>query len=276
MSDHYSVAVLLPTRGRATSLELAIKSLVELAQQAEDIQIVMGFDNDDDIGYSFFEQEIKPWLECNNVSYTAIGFDRLGYQGLNLYYNELARHTDSDWLFVWNDDSIMHTNGWDTKITQCTGQFKLLKVHTHRDHPYSIFPIWPRSWYELFGHVSRHQMIDAELSQIAYMLDLIKIIDVDVTHDRVDLTGSNKDATHNEKIVFEGNPIDARDFHNTAVTLQRHADCETISAYLREQGHDTSFWSNVKAGQQDPWQQLRINDVNQQMVQFHLPIKQKS
>ena len=79
------------------------------------------------------------------------------------------------------------------------GEFKLLKIHVHREHPYSIFPIVPREWYELFGFFSRHQMIDAELSQIAYMLDIMKIVEIYVTHDRHDLTGNNNDLTFQNK-----------------------------------------------------------------------------
>jgi hypothetical protein len=271
MSNEYKIAVLTPTRGRTTQLEKAVKSIIEQADNPNSIQIMLGFDNDDTIGLTFFEDHLQPWLDDHNVNYQAIGFERMGYQGLNRYYNELASHTDSDWILSWSDDSYIDTQGWDTEITQHTGKFKLLKVHTHNEHPYSIFPIWPREWYNLFGHCSRHQMIDAELSQMAYMLDLIEIIDVNVTHDRPDLTDAEPDATNKERVLFEGNPRNPYDFHNPAVAQQRLNDTELIAQYLISKGHDMSFWNNVKAGTQDPWQKMRENDPNGQTSQFHIP-----
>jgi hypothetical protein len=193
--------------------------------------------------------------------------DRLGYQNLNLYYNKLAEYSNSDWLMGWGDDSIMETKGWDTKIAQHDGEFKLLKVHTHNEHPYSIFPIIPRAWYMLRETFSTHQMPDAELSQIAYMLDIVEIIDVSVIHDRADLTGNNRDATHQNRVSFEGNPDDPRDFHHKNNINRRHSVCEMFSRYLKTQGVDISFWENIIAGKQDPWEKLKLNDINQQMVQ---------
>jgi len=271
MKNTYKISVLTPTRARTTQLEKAVKSIIELADDPDSIEIMLGFDNDDQVGLDFFANQLQPWLDNNNVNYDAIGFERMGYTGLNKYYNELAKHTDSDWLMGWSDDSYMDTQGWDKKITEHTGEFKLLKVHTHNEHPYSIFPIWPRAWYKLFGHVSRHQMIDAELSHMAYMLGLIHIIDVDVTHDRPDLTNKAPDATHKERILFEGNPNNPYDFHNPAVTQQRVADAETVAQYMSSQGLDTSYWQGVKTGKIDPWIRLRENDPNGQCVQISVP-----
>jgi hypothetical protein len=267
-TNEFKIAVLIPTRARTAALKLSIISLINRAINPDTIQIVIGFDDDDAEGLKFFAEDTQKWLEEKGVNYSILMFKRMGYVGLNRYYNTLAANTDSDWLMCWSDDAIMETTGWDTKITDNDGEFKLLKVHTHRDHPYSIFPIWPREWYNLFKWVSRHQMVDAELSQIAYMLDLIKIIDIHVTHDRVDLTGNNKDSTHKERVLLEGKPNDPKDFHHVTYNNARLADCDLIANYLKAQGTDISFWENVKAGTQDPWEKLKINDINHQMHQY--------
>ena len=266
--SRYNIALLVPTRGRTAALKLSIVSVFNRALDLDKVQLLLGFDNDDEIGLKYFTEEIQPWLEDKNIHYKVMLFDRLGYVGLNLYYNGLAKQADADWLVCWSDDAIMETTGWDKVITDNTGEFKLLKTHTHKEHPYSIFPIWPREWYNLFGWVSRHQMVDAELSQIAYMLDLIKIVDIYVTHDRVDLTGNNQDSTHKERVLLEGNPNDPRDFHHMSYYRGRINDCEVITKAMKEKGLDTSFWENVKAGKQDPWEKLKINDVNRQMFQY--------
>jgi hypothetical protein len=175
---------------------------------------------------------------------------------------------------VWNDDAVMETQDWDSVIEQYTGKFKLLKVHTHNDHPYSIFPIMPRAWYDLMTHLSRHQMIDAELSQMAFLLDIMQVIAVDVTHNQVELT---KDATDplKPKIRFEGNPLNPHDFHNPQVGARRYQDCDIIAAHMRSTGLSTDWWESVKAGKSYPWEKLIELDVNKQMNQFVMELNEK-
>lgn len=267
MANKYSVAVLLPTRSRTTALTDSVTSIVSRATDCNSIQILFGFDNDDEVGLGHFESVIQPFLDNHGVDYEAQAFDSMGYAGLNRYYNHLAKTASADWFFVWNDDATMETPGWDDVIRSYNGQFRLLKVHTHNEHPYSIFPIVPRAWYDLFGHFSRHQMIDAELSQMAYCLDLIEIVDIDVIHNQVELTKDTTDPLK-PKVRFEGNPNNPWDFHNTQVTQQRYADCNRVAEYMKSQGLDTEWWERVKRGEQDPWEKLQANDINRQMVQY--------
>jgi hypothetical protein len=269
MTNEYSIAVLLPTRSRTDALTASVTSIINLANDISRIQLLFGFDNDDKVGLAHFTTVIQPFLDEKGVDYEAQGFESMGYAGLNHYYNYLAKSTSSDWLFIWNDDAVMETQGWDSVIEQYTGQFKLLKVHTHNDHPYSIFPIVPRAWYDTMQHLSRHQMIDAELSQMAFVLDIMQVIDVDVVHNQVELTKDKTDPLK-PKIRFEGNPGNPYDFHNPKIQQQRYADCDVISNYMKDNGLDTSWWENVKSGKQYPWTRLQELDVNDQMKQFSM------
>ena len=262
----FKIVVLLPTRGRTDALERSVKSIFAKADDPASIQIRFAFDDDDTIGFGYFTESLQPWLDEQGINYAAMQFAPMTYGGLNVYYNTLAEGVSTDWFFVWNDDAIMDTQGWDTVITGYTGQFKLLKLHTHNEHPYSIFPIIPPEWYDTVGYFSRHQMIDAELSRIAYMLDIMEIIDVHCEHDRADLTGNNADETDKVRVRYEGNPSDPRDFHNPNMGLGRQNDTLRLEAYMKAQGFDTTFWENVKAGKQDPWVKLKANDLNGQMV----------
>jgi hypothetical protein len=269
MANQYSIAVLLPTRSRTHALTESVTSIVARAQNPSRIQILFGFDTDDEVGLSHFENVIQPFLDDHGVSYEAQAFESMGYSGLNRYYNHLGQSADADWMFIWNDDAVMDTDGWDQVIDSYTGQFRLLKVHTHNEHPYSIFPIVPRAWYDLFGHFSRHQMIDAELSQMAFVLDLMQVIDVHVTHNQVELT---KDATDplKPKVRFEGDPNNPWDFHHPAVNQQRYRDCDAVSVHMKKIGLDTTWWENIKSGKQYPWKRLQELDINNQMRQFDM------
>ena len=267
MINEYSIAVLLPTRGRTEALTTSVTSIIDLAHNVSRIQLLFGFDNDDETGLNHFTKVIQPLLDQRGVAYEAQSFKSMGYAGINRYYNHLAKSTDSDWLFVWNDDAVMETPGWDQVIEQYTGQFKLLKVHTHNDHPYSIFPILPRAWYNLMNHLSRHQMIDAELSQLAFLLDIMQVIDVNVTHNQVELTKNATDSLK-PKLRFEGNPTNPVDFHHPQISSRRLQDCDVIADYMNTIGLDTTWWQGVKSGKLYAWQKLIELDVNNQMNQF--------
>jgi hypothetical protein len=268
--SEYSIAVLLPTRGRTDALSRSVKGLINRAVTPERVQLMLGFDDDDVNGLEHFESDLRPWLDETGISDTAMSFEPVGYGRLNEYVNELAKNSSADWLFFWNDDALMETTGWDREIDKHTGEFKILAVHTHRDHPYSIFPIVPRAWLDLLGYLSPHQISDAWLSQQAYCLDIMERIEVYVTHDRHDLTGNNNDETFKNRPMYEGNPSNAKDFHHIDWVIKRMDECQRISEYMKKSGLDTTWWDNVKAKTQDPWEKLRENDINKQMVQFQV------
>lgn len=267
MSHDYSIAILLPSRARTESLSKSVFSIVDRASQPDRLEFLFGFDDDDPTGVDHFIEVIQPWLDQREIAYEVLSWSSLGYEGLNQYYNTLARSSSSDWLFVWNDDAIMDTQGWDDVIRRYDGQFRILKVHTHNEHPYSIFPIVPREWFDILGVLSRHQMIDAEISQNAYMLDVMEIVDITVAHEQSELTGKH-DSTSARKNRFEGNPNDPRDFHYRDIVLKRLNDCKVLSENMKNRNLDVTFYKNIVNNQQDPWEKLKKNDINHHMFTF--------
>jgi len=272
-TNEYKIAILLPTRGRTEALTRSLIGLLEKADDLESIQVLLGMDTDDVVGIAHFQQELQPQLDRLGVDYTAMTFEPMGYSQLHDYVNTLARNSSADWMFFWNDDAVMETAGWDTEIVRHTGEFKLLAVHTHNDHPYSIFPIVPRAWLDIIGHLSLHSMNDAWLSQNAYCVDIWKRIEVNVLHDRADLTGNNLDSTYKQRELLEGNPSNPRDFHHPAQTQLRMQECDKLHAYLKSIGQATDWWETVLSGKQDPWQKLRENDPHGQMRQFKIRVQ---
>jgi len=273
MTPEYDIAILLATRGRTESLGRCIHSLINLADSPDRLQLMFAFDDDDKIGEKYFHDELQPWLEQREISFFAVKFPRQGYHRLNVYNNKMAEYTNSHWLMIWNDDAVMETQGWDTEIMKREGEFKLLAVHTHRDHPYSIFPILPRKWYDLLGYISPHSVQDGWLSQQAYMLDIYERIPVWVLHDRADITGNNNDVTFRERAALEGRPNDPDDFHSVQQIELRHRDCDKLATHMVSQGLSVDFFINIFKGTQDPWEKLARNDINKQMVQFDNPHK---
>jgi hypothetical protein len=271
MNQKYDIAILLATRGRTESLGRSIRSLAELADMPKRIQFMFAFDNDDETGFKYFTDDLQPWMDQQGLTYVAMKFAPMGYVNLHKYNNAMAKKADAAWLVIWNDDAVMQTQGWDSRISDYTGQFKLLAFKTHNLHPYSIFPIVPHMWYELLGYISPHPTQDGWVSQQAYMLDIYQRIEVDVLHDRFDLTGNNNDETFRNRPMLEGKPSDPNDFHSVQNLDLRHRDAAKMAAHLRKQGVSTRFFENIFAGIQDPWEKLAQNDVNSQMVQFKNP-----
>ena len=269
MDTKYDISILLATRGRTESLGRCVQSLFDLADNSMKIQLMLGFDKDDAKGLTYFDRKLLPWLTKNQITYTAFSFTRMGYENLHKYNNAMCTKSNANWFLIWNDDAVMETKGWDSVINSYTGQFKLLAVDTHNQHPYSIFPVVPREWYDLLGYISPHQAQDGWVSQQAYLLDIFERIPVKVLHDRYDLTGNNKDQTFDERKMHEGNPNDPLDFHSKQQIKLRQFDCAKLAQYMRDQrGLSTTFFENIFKGTQDPWEKLKINDTNKQMIQF--------
>ena len=269
MSKQFDLSLLLATRGRTDALSRSVASVFELADHPERIQILFGFDRDDAQGLAHWNQVLRPWLDQHGHNYIAMKFEPMGYTSLHIYNNKMAQQARGEWFVIWNDDAVMETRGWDTEILRHRDEFRLLAFRTHQDHPYSIFPILPRQWFDMFGYISPHPTQDGWLSQQAYMLNILERIPAWVKHDRYDLTGNNLDETFRNRRMLEGQLDDPRDFHSPQQNELRNRDAAKIAEYLRkERGQDMSFWDNIWTGKQDPWEKLKLNDINHQMMQF--------
>jgi len=265
MNNGIDISILLPTRGRAEALMSSIQSLCNLAEDFSSIEVLFGVDNDDVVGMENMLANVCPWIEQNKINHKIVVFEPQGYNNLHKYVNGLAEHSQGSWLFFWNDDAVMKTPGWDARIRERTGEFKLLSVYTHNDHPYSIFPILPRQWFEILGHISQHSSNDAYVSQMAYYLDIFERIDVHCDHNRFDITGANNDATYQQRRIMEGDPSQPGDLNHPDMVKLRTNDVAKLATWMQDQGLDLTFFIDVWQGQQDPWIKMRANDTNNQV-----------
>lgn len=120
------ISILLPTRGRNEVMFNSVKGLLEKATNPSRVELLLGIDNDDEGIQEFIKDKLGPLCSKLNVECKAQVFNPLGYSQLHHYVNTLAAHATGDWLFFWNDDGIMVTEGWDDVIESYDGQFKLL------------------------------------------------------------------------------------------------------------------------------------------------------
>lgn len=226
------ISVLLPARGRPAPLEQSLRTLIDRADSPERIEILLAFDDDDTDTIDYCQDVIQPYLESKNCKYTVIKFKRLGYLRLNEYLNHLTSFSHGAWFLFWNDDAIMTTESWDRVIRNHFHEFALLRAETNHEHPYAIFPILPRQWVEITGHISPHQINDAWTSQIGWMLDIVKTVPIYIEHQRYDLTGKNNDEVFQNRPMLEGNPNDPKDFNHVVWRQKRINEAIELANYI--------------------------------------------
>jgi len=262
------ISVLLPTRARTYALFKSVSTLLDQADDPASIQFLFAFDDDDEVSSQWCVENVIPRIRAAGSKYKVLSWPRMGYEKLNQYVNGLAAHAEGKWLVFWNDDAIMDHQGWDRDIA-AVDEFCIQAFDTHNKHPYSIFPIVPREWYEWLGHLSQHQLSDAYISQIAWMMGIMKRTDIKVTHDRFDLTGNNNDDIYQNRPMLEGNPNNPVDFNHPTFRIKRIEDANILSDRLEEIGYDMTHWKEVHAGKRDPWKEMLESDVNNHMQRLN-------
>lgn len=256
-----SISVLLPTRGRTETLKKSIVSLLDNIENNHNVEFILGLDKDDFSTIKWIEKILSRTLQDANIDAKTVMFEPQGYENIHTYINEMASQARGDWLFIWHDDCIMQTKNWDNKILKYKDQFKLLAPKdNHNGHPYAMFPIIPKDWFILLGHVSYHNQISAWVSHIAYMLDIFERIDVEVFHDRADITDNNDDETfkNSEKVKKDKNNLES--FYEPSMQRLRGNIAHKIAWFFKKtkQG-DLSWWNKIQSGeQQNPFEKMVV------------------
>ena len=239
-----TISILLPTRKRVSQLKKSMDSLLSNAKNPDKIQPLFGVDDDD--------TETLEFLKTTNYqNQSVLKFKRLGYQNLHMYNNSLCAYAQGTWVMFFNDDAIMNTKHWD-EIIEAEKNFNVLRVKEQTGHPYSIFPIFPWDWFRLLDHISLHGQNDAWISEIAYMLDIMKDVNIEVTHDRADITGNNNDSVFKERVYKEGHPDQEGDLHHVKMWNARTADASKLAWYLEKIGQISLHWKKIVRKEIEP------------------------
>ena len=218
------ISVLLPTRKRIDSLRRSVESLQSTCTQSE-LEFLLFLDDDD--------TETIEAIERDPIADSKVLLaPRKGYIKLHEYVNSLCEIAEGDWLFLWNDDAIMETHGWDAIVGSFNGQFVVVNPETnHANHPREncIFPIVPRKWFELLDHFALSNHNDTYVEQIANTLGIRRDVEIRVRHDRADLTGANDDEVYAER------QFSTSEFYGPANQENIGRDIETIAKHLQAQ-----------------------------------------
>ena len=75
---------------------------------------------------------------------------------------------------------------------------------------------------------------DTWVSVIARMNGIFERIDIEVLHDRADMTGGNDDQTFADRKYMEGNPQDPKDFNHPSMQQARMHHASKIDWFLKK------------------------------------------
>ncbi len=268
-----SISILLPTRKRTHILEKSIDSLLQNAKDIMRVEFIFGIDNDDQETAKFVNGAVFKHLRKKIL----LG-KPLGYANLHKYINTLAGASEKEWLFIWNDDALMKTENWDEIIMSHKGEFKLFAPRdNHNNHPYAIFPIFPKDWFLLLDYVSNNPQNDRWLSEIAYALDIFERIDIECFHDRADLTGNNNDEIFKGRVYKELHPEDPLDFDSQHNQKLRTHSMHKIGWFLERIGQKSKFFEEVKQGIRQPFEKMIMSkNIKGAGIHAALPRNDKS
>lgn len=205
------VSVLLPTRGRTDALLRSVQNLLGRASEPEAIEILLAMDHDDTESMAYARDHIQSLYPDNIHIYQ---MQPLGYTRLSVYYNTLAGLAWGHWLLMWNDDALIDTDGWDLVLDRYVEHpMPLLRMPcSNFEHPFALFPIIKKEWFNVCANLSYYAHIDRFLYNVAQNIcgGIIVDIPVTVTHDRADITGNNQDLTFEKSYQShdKGNPND--------------------------------------------------------------------
>lgn len=143
------ISFLLPCRGRITQTRESIETLHELADDPSRFEVCARLDDDDLDSQKLFDEMISRFDNIKRF----VG-PRAGYHKLNVLYDESLTLSDSeaDYVYVWGNDNVMMTDGWDSKLIERTQNDPAIVWPYKRENTlYYCFPVINKRWFELFG-----------------------------------------------------------------------------------------------------------------------------
>ena len=216
------VSVLLPSRGRPQGLLHAVSSLIAKCDNPSCVEILIRLDDDDDSG----TQDAAGWLQSVFLETTAIevitGPRRGGYGSLHEFVDEMCAVAHGDFLFLFNDDLTMDTQGWDTEIARFRDEFCVLSWRIS-PNPFAknLFPVVHRKVHQVIGHFSKCCICDTWMENISRRAGIERFCLVRGTHKQ-----------HYVKESAQALGTAANRFYSDEMMNLRNADLAKVNAYL--------------------------------------------
>lgn len=146
---------LLPTRKREKDCIAAIESLLNTCDNKDNMEVIIGFDKDDES-----IEPILAYCRKTGIEYSARVFGtRYGYRGLHHYINAMSKDARHEYIWYWSDDALMKTPKWDNIMIENIKNNPNLIWDFEVHFPW-VFPLVPRAFIEAMGFYSINPHID--------------------------------------------------------------------------------------------------------------------
>lgn len=227
------VSVLLPSRGRPAGLFNAVSSLIARCDSPESIEILIRLDDDDHESQKAVEYMNGIFGDATSIR-TIIGPRGDGYIALHKFVEELCAVARGDFLLLFNDDTLMDTNGWDTELGRFRNELCVLRLRSPIPREFShltAFPAVHRKVHQIIGHFSLNGFCDAWIQDISRGAGIERFCGVRVTHRQ---KHDGTDPTANDAMgvyAFLSNQLNSAEQRNL-----RRADLAKVNAYLDRHG----------------------------------------
>lgn len=173
------ISILLPTRKRPEQCIQSIESLYTKAHDKKSFEILLAFDNDD----TESKEIILDYCKKNEIDHSFISIDRVGYENLEVYFNNLCKIAKGEMYWLWSDDVLMKTDNWDQYIKTYGNEYVLDFPNNH--NPFML-PMVPSKYVKALGHFSGQAHCDTWIEIVFKRnLNISKVVDeVTLYHSR--------------------------------------------------------------------------------------------
>lgn len=184
------ISVLMPSRERS---KLAKESIESLGEEDSQFEVLLYIDED--------EPQMDDYLALVGFNVQLYIGTRHGYGNFHKMINYLAKRAKGDWLLLWNDDAIMLSQDWASKINKIdSSKPVVLNFFDAMNKQNNLFPAISRPMYKAMGHFSLNTHCDSWVQDIANELGIHKPVGaINCIHRREllsDVTKVNTQATY--------------------------------------------------------------------------------
>lgn len=180
-------SILVSARKNSKYLAKFLLNLLENTSQKDDIEILVMMNEGDtwnSEAVSYFSRLDSPHIKFYTEDY------RLGRAGLHVYFNDLLKHANGQWIAYFCEDHSVMMKDWDMYVR---GQ--IFKRNLDHRMIYSLVPkfdnvgammhILSKAYVEELGHVGRHGWIDSYINDVNHFLPQSRVVlfDDETFHD---------------------------------------------------------------------------------------------
>jgi GT2 family glycosyltransferase len=207
------ISVLIPTRNRPDLLAKSIASLINTKGPGE-IEFILRLDDDD----------VSDHKHLPIATYFIIVGPRIGWVNNHVMLDECAQKAKGDWLMAWNDDVLMETPEWNTKLE--TGHDAATPCVLNFCPGGNDFPVVSKTFYKVLGHWARHTHADTYIQYVSCGTNTE--IKVPLIHDHQRERINDKSREESKEVYLTSSP----DFYKPHTQELIKEDIEKIKSWF--------------------------------------------